>query len=93
MIKVMKNILYFNLNFITDINPKENEQKIIQQIFDLLKTQENEIKIEHIFIFSLSILNLFEYCEGNNINIWKFVPITIFINPSNENEKKTKKEK
>ena len=26
-------------------------------------------------------LNLFEYCEGNNINIWKFVPLTIFINP------------
>ena len=32
-------------------------------------------------------LNLFEYCENNNINIWKYVPFTIFINPSNENEK------
>ena len=32
-------------------------------------------------------LNLFEYCENNNINIWKYVPLTVFINPSNENEK------
>ena len=28
-------------------------------------------------------LNLFQYCESNNINIWKFVPLTIFINPNN----------
>ena len=32
-------------------------------------------------------LNLFEYCENNNINIWKYVPFTVFINPNNENEK------
>ena len=32
-------------------------------------------------------LNLFQYCESNNINIWKFVPLTIFINPNNDNEK------
>ena len=32
-------------------------------------------------------LNLFEYCESNNINIWKYVPLTVFINPSNDNEK------
>ena len=32
-------------------------------------------------------LNLFQYCESNNINIWKYVPLTIFINPNNENEK------
>ena len=32
-------------------------------------------------------LNLFEYCESNNINIWKYVPFTIFISPDNENEK------
>ena len=32
-------------------------------------------------------LNLFEYCENNNINIWKYVPLTVFINPSNDNEK------
>ena len=32
-------------------------------------------------------LNLFQYCESNNINIWKYVPLTIFISPKNENEK------
>ena len=32
-------------------------------------------------------LNLFEYCESNNLNIWKYVPFTIFISPENENEK------
>ena len=32
-------------------------------------------------------LNLFQYCESNNINIWKYVPLTIFISPENENEK------
>ena len=32
-------------------------------------------------------LNLFEYCENNNINIWKYVPFTVFISPDNENEK------
>ena len=32
-------------------------------------------------------LNLFQYCESNNINIWKFVPLTIFLSPNNENEK------
>ena len=32
-------------------------------------------------------LNLFEYCESNNINIWKYVPFTVFINPDNDNEK------
>ena len=32
-------------------------------------------------------LNLFEYCENNNINIWKYVPFTVFISPSNDNEK------
>ena len=32
-------------------------------------------------------LNLFEYCENNNINIWKYVPLTVFINPTNDNEK------
>ena len=31
-------------------------------------------------------LNLFEYCESHNINIWKFVPFTIFISPKNDNE-------
>jgi len=31
-------------------------------------------------------LNLFEYCESHNINIWKFVPFTIFISPNNDNE-------
>ena len=33
-------------------------------------------------------LNLFEYCESHNINIWKYVPFTVFISPKNENEKK-----
>ena len=32
-------------------------------------------------------LNLFQYCESNNINIWKFVPLTIFLSRNNENEK------
>ena len=32
-------------------------------------------------------LNLFQYCESNNINIWKYVPLTVFISPNNENEK------
>ena len=32
-------------------------------------------------------LNLFEYCESNNINMWKFVPFTVFISRTNENEK------
>ena len=32
-------------------------------------------------------LNLFEYCESNNINIWKYIPFTVFINPNNDNEK------
>ena len=32
-------------------------------------------------------LNLFEYCESHNINIWKFVPFTIYISPKNDNEK------
>ena len=32
-------------------------------------------------------LNLFQYCESNNINIWKYVPLTVFIGPNNENEK------
>ena len=32
-------------------------------------------------------LNLFEYCESHNINIWKYVPLTIFISKDNENEK------
>ena len=32
-------------------------------------------------------LNLFEYCESNNINIWKYVPFTIFISRHNDNEK------
>ena len=36
---------------------------------------------------SSMFLNLFQYCESNNINIWKFVPLTIFLNPDNENEK------
>ena len=32
-------------------------------------------------------LNLFEYCESHNINIWKYVPFTVFISKTNENEK------
>ena len=36
---------------------------------------------------STMFLNLFQYCEANNINIWKYVPFTVFISPTNENEK------
>ena len=62
--------------------------------FNRLSSVESIPQMVNHFEFHSSIsnksnmfLNLFQYCESNNINIWKYVPLTIFISPDNENEK------
>ena len=57
--------LYSKLNFLstnhTSQASSELETKLLNTLFDNLKDENNFIKIDHIFVFSLSILNLFEY--------------------------------
>ena len=62
--------------------------------YNRLSSVESIPQIVNHFEFHSSIsnksnmfLNLFQYCEANNINIWKYVPLTVFISPNNENEK------
>ena len=52
--------LFINLNFIS-IFQTENETNLLNEIYETLKDEEDLISIDHIFIFCLSILSLFEY--------------------------------
>ena len=55
-------ILFINLNFIPQ-SQSENEQmnNLLKEIYENLKDEQGLMSIDHIFIFCLSILSLFEY--------------------------------
>ena len=67
-------------NFCLDFNHLSSVESIPQMVnhFEFHRCISNK---------SNMFLNLFQYCESNNINIWKYVPLTVFIGPNNENEK------
>ena len=67
-------------NMCIDYNRLSSVESIPQMVnqFEFHNTISNK---------SSMFLNLFQYCESNNINIWKYVPLTVFISPNNENEK------
>ena len=55
-------VLFINLNFIPQ-SQSENEQmnNLLKEIYENLKDEQGLMSIDHIFIFCLSILSLFEY--------------------------------
>ena len=55
-------ILFINLNFIPQ-SQSENEKmnNLLKEIYENLKDDQGSMSIDHIFIFCLSILSLFEY--------------------------------
>ncbi|MCQ2819322.1 MAG: hypothetical protein MJ252_18825 [archaeon] len=53
--------LFFKIKFIKDIDCSTQEENLITEIFNILKDEEEEVKMDHIFIFCLSILNLLGY--------------------------------
>ncbi len=58
--------LFVNINFIND-NNNNKENELLKIIFGNLKNEnDNLIKITHIFIFCLCIVNLFEFYLLNN---------------------------
>ena len=57
----LKNI-FINLNFIPKSQSEnENINNLLNEIYENLKDSNNLISIDHLFIFSLSIVKLFEY--------------------------------
>ena len=65
----LKNI-FINLNFIPKSQSEnENINNLLNEIYENLKDSNNLISIDHLFIFSLSIVKLFEYYIISNYQI------------------------
>ena len=62
-----------NMSF-SESSIAQNEKKLVLELFENLKDRENQVNTDHLFIFLLSILNLYEAYllklhQMNNINI------------------------
>ena len=78
--------LFINLNFIPKSqSDNENINNLINEIYDNLKDPKGLMNIDHIFIFCISILKLFEYYILSN---YQMSNLTTIQNESVENNNK-----